>query len=156
MTVHFCGDPRPLLISIFQSCPDGIAASLRGVVSGLHSRLHDEDESTTEQDVNRLKAIYFKLGVFELLGQEVGVRLRIVEERALTDRIIQGLLERIRDQAPDLLNDEDALVRSLCGDRSPPELVDEMLRIKRNEFTEATDGDPPDDDEIHSVLPELS
>ena len=132
------------LIDVFQSRPDGIVTSLQDVISSLHSRLDNEEGSATEQDVKWLKNIYFKLGVFELLGQEVGVRLRITEEAALIDRMIRGLLERIRDQAPELLEDEEVLVRGLCGDATPTELVDEMLRIKRDEFAQATVADPSD------------
>ena len=67
---------------------------------------------------------------FDLLGRDVGLRLLITDEQELTDRLARGLLERIRSQTPDLLEDEQALIHGLCGDKSPSAAVETIKKVR--------------------------
>ena len=119
-----------LLLRIFESTPDRTLPSRQDVVTKLHGALQAIRPAVSETDARKIQQIYFKVGSFDLLGRDVGLRLLITDEQELTDRLARGLLERIRSQTPDLLEDEQALIHGLCGDKSPSAAVETIKKVR--------------------------
>jgi len=119
-----------LLLHTFESAPDRTLPSRQDVVARLHGALQAIRPAVSETDARKIQQIYFKVGSFDLLGRDVGLRLLITDEQELTDRLARGLLERIRSQTPDLLEDEQALIHGLCGDKSPSAAVETIKKVR--------------------------
>jgi hypothetical protein len=112
----------PAVIEVFTAYDDGIAPSFVQFEADLLGRLQAAVPTADAQDVKLLKNAHFKVGSFELLGErgdDLGIRLRSQDESELADRVIGGLLNRIGDQAPALLEDEETLVAGLGGSAIP-------------------------------------
>lgn len=119
-----------LLLQIFESAPDRTLPSRQDVVAKLHGTLQALRPDASETDARKIQQIYFKVGSFDLLGRDVGIRLLITDEQELTERLARGLLERVRSQTPDLLEDEQVLIDGLCGDHCPQSAVETIQKVR--------------------------
>lgn len=87
-----------LLLQIFESAPDRTLPSRQDVVAKLHAPQALRPDAS-ETDARKIQQIYFKVGSFDLLGRDVGIRLLITDEQELTERLARGLLERVESDA---------------------------------------------------------